>query len=61
MNIFVPLLKVYVSRRLVVGLVTAELPDRSGEVMDYASTKPFFEKWSADVCCRVRRQVAWKC
>ena len=49
LNLFLPLMKVDVDRRLVVGVVAAELPDRSGEIMDYQSTKPFFEKWSADV------------
>jgi hypothetical protein len=32
----------------VTGVATAETPDRSGEIFDYASSKPYFEKWSAE-------------
>ena len=28
------------------GIVTAEVPDKSGEVCDYASTKPQYKAWS---------------
>jgi hypothetical protein len=31
---------------MVHGVVTAEQPDRSGEICDYESTKPYFEAWS---------------
>jgi hypothetical protein len=47
-DLFLPLAKVDVDRRLVTGVATAETPDRSGEIFDYASSKPFFEKWSAE-------------
>ena len=46
MNIFVPITKIDAAQRLVYGVVTAEKPDVSGEVCDYASTKPLYQKWS---------------
>jgi hypothetical protein len=45
---FLPLAKVDLDRRLVTGIATAEIPDRSGEICDYASSKPYFEKWSSE-------------
>ena len=42
----IPLTKVDAARRLVYGVATAEVPDRAGEVCDYASTKPLYERWS---------------
>jgi len=49
LNLFVPLTKVDVEKRLVYGTIAEEIPDRSGEIMDYASAKPEFAKWSSDV------------
>ena len=46
MNIFVPITKIDAAQRLVYGVVTAEAPDIAGEVCDYASTKPHYQKWS---------------
>ena len=46
---FVPITKIDVSRREVYGVVTAEVPDKDNEVCDYASTKPEYMKWSADI------------
>ena len=46
MKLFVPITKIDAARRLVYGVVTAETPDVSGEVCDYASTKPLYQKWS---------------
>ncbi len=46
-KLFVPICKVDVEKREVTGIATAELPDRDGEICDYASTKPLFEAWSA--------------
>jgi hypothetical protein len=43
---FIPLRKADAAQRLVSGYATAEAPDRSGEICDYASTKPFYEQWS---------------
>jgi len=48
LDLFLPLSKVDLDRRLVTGVATAETPDRSGEIFDYASSKPYFEKWSAE-------------
>ncbi len=46
MNLFIPITKIDAAQRLVYGVVTAEAPDVSGEVCDYASTKPHYQKWS---------------
>ncbi len=46
MNLFIPITKIDAARRLVYGVVTAEAPDGAGEVCDYASTKPHYQKWS---------------
>ena len=48
LDLFLPLAKVDLDRRLVTGIATAETPDRSGEIFDYGSSKPYFEKWSAE-------------
>ena len=58
LDLFLPLAKVDLDRRLVTGVATAETPDRSGEICDYASSKPYFEKWSAEALGGERRQVA---
>ena len=42
----IPITKVDAARRLVYGVATAEVTDRAGEVCDYASTKPLYERWS---------------
>ena len=42
----IPITKVDAARRLVYGVATAEVADRAGEICDYASTKPLYEKWS---------------
>lgn len=49
LSLFLPLTKVDAANRLVYGVATAESLDRSGEVCDYASTKPFYEKWSGGI------------
>lgn len=46
LNLSIPIVKVDAARRLVYGLATAEIADRAGEICDYATTKPFYEKWS---------------
>lgn len=48
LEIFIPLTKVDEEKRLVYGIATAEEPDSSGEICDYASTKPYYEKWSSE-------------
>jgi hypothetical protein len=49
LRVFVPITKIDVPKRLVYGVATAEEPDLSGEICDYASTKPHYEKWSESV------------
>lgn len=46
LNMSIPITKVDAAQRLVYGLATAEIADRSGEICDYATTKPLYEKWS---------------
>ena len=48
LDLFLPLAKVDCDQRIVQGVVTAEAPDRVGEICDYATTKPYFEAWSAE-------------
>lgn len=48
-RVFVPLTKVDEEQRLVYGRITQEMLDKSKEVMDYTTSKPFFEKWSSDI------------
>lgn len=49
LRMFIPITKVDAAQRLVYGLATAEAEDRAGEICDYASTKPNYEKWSAEI------------
>lgn len=46
MKMFIPITKVDVARREVYGVMAEETPDKSGEVFDYASSKPLIQKWS---------------
>ena len=48
-RVFVPLTKVDEEKRLVYGTITQEILDKLGEVMDYESSKPYFEKWSNEI------------
>ena len=48
LDLFLSLTKVDIDRRLIQGVATAEAPDRAGEICDYASTRPYFEAWSAE-------------
>lgn len=48
MNFFIPLAKIDEEKRLVIGRAVQEVPDRSGEIIDYATAKPAFMKWSGD-------------
>ncbi len=43
---FVPLTKIDQARREVWGWAAVEEPDASGEIMDYPSSKPYWQKWS---------------
>jgi hypothetical protein len=49
MDFFIPLSKVDEEKRLVIGIAAQETPDKSGEILDYESGKPAFQKWS-DEC-----------
>lgn len=49
LRMFIPITKVDAARRLVYGLATAETEDRAGEICDYATTKPHYEKWSEEI------------
>jgi len=44
-HIFAQLSKVDVQNRIVYGRAVQEVPDASGEIFDYKSSKPYFEKW----------------
>lgn len=48
LTLFVPLTKADASQRLVYGQFD-ETPDRAGEICDYATAKPAFEAWSAEL------------
>ncbi|HUB65220.1 MAG TPA: hypothetical protein VL996_12405 [Methylocella sp.] len=54
LRMFIPITKVDAVRRRVYGLATAEREDRAGEICDYASTKPLYEKWSAEIAKSTR-------
>jgi hypothetical protein len=46
MRLFIPITKIDEEKREVYGTLTQEIVDRDGEILDYESSKPFFEKWS---------------
>jgi hypothetical protein len=48
MDVFAQITKVDEEKRLVFGRAVDEAPDRSGEVFDYVTSKPYFEAWSAE-------------
>ena len=48
-RLFVPLTKVDVEKRLVYGTIAEEIADKANEIMDYASARPEFEAWSAEI------------
>jgi hypothetical protein len=49
LSVFLPITKVDAVNRTVYGKFTEEQGDRSGEIMDYGSSKPLFQKWSEDM------------
>ena len=51
-NMNMKLFKIDEEQHLVYGRATQEIEDKSGEVMDYTSSKPMFEKWSKDFATR---------
>ena len=44
--LFIPLEKIDIKQRLVYGTIAAEEADGAGEILDYASAKQAFQKWS---------------
>jgi len=48
-RLFIPITKVDVAKRLVYGTIAEEVPDKSGEIMDYETARPEFEAWSAEI------------
>lgn len=44
---YIPITKIDEEKRLVYGRATQEVVDKSGEIFDYTSSKPYFEAWSA--------------
>lgn len=42
----IPLVKIDAERRLVIGRAAQEMPDKTNEIMDYATARPAFESWS---------------
>jgi hypothetical protein len=46
---FIPITKVDLAQRLVYGALRAEVPDKSGEILDYDGAKPAFQKWSSEI------------
>lgn len=45
-RLFIPITKVDAGKRLVYGTIAEEIPDRAGEIMDYATSAPEFQAWS---------------
>lgn len=46
---FIALTKVDEAKREVSGIVTAQFPDKEGEVCDYESTVPYYKSWSSEL------------
>lgn len=46
---FLRLTKVDAAQRIVYGTATEEVVDKAREIMDYETSKPFFEAWSGDI------------
>lgn len=44
--LFLPILKADEERRIVYGRAAQEVPDKSGEILDYSSSRKNFEDWS---------------
>jgi hypothetical protein len=48
LKLFLPITKVDEQKREVWGRAVQEVPDKAGEIFDYESSRPHFEKWSSD-------------
>lgn len=46
-SLFFQFVKVDAATREVAGVATAERPDKDGETLNYAASKPYFERWSS--------------
>lgn len=46
MPLFIPITKVDIAQRLVYGTISEEIADKTGEILDYESSKPAFLEWS---------------
>src|SRR5574340_1063467 len=49
MKLFIPITKVDTVKGEIWGRAAQEVEDKSGEIMDYATSKPNFKKWSDEV------------
>jgi hypothetical protein len=49
LRLFIPICKVDSEQKLVYGVAASEVPDRQNEILDYESSKPFFQAWSESV------------
>jgi hypothetical protein len=49
MNLFARLYKIDEARHEIYARAIQEIPDNSGEIWDYATSKPAMQKWSADM------------
>jgi hypothetical protein len=48
-RITLPIAKIDEAQRLVYGIAAIEQVDKTKEILDYDSSKPYFESWSADI------------
>lgn len=48
LKLFIPITKVDEQKREIWGRAVQEVPDKSGEIFDYETSRPYFEKWSSD-------------
>ena len=49
LNLFAQIAKIDESRHEVWGVATAEVVDKEGEIFDYESSKPYFQRWSDEI------------
>jgi hypothetical protein len=54
-SIYVPILRKDAARREIHGIIAQEQVDKSNEIFDYASSKPYFQQWSADAMERTTK------
>ncbi|MCE9567670.1 MAG: hypothetical protein K8U57_37190 [Planctomycetes bacterium] len=48
LNLFIPITKIDAAQRLVYGVLTEEVPDKSGEIIDYFLSAASFELATSD-------------